>query len=205
MNLLLPLCLRVGCGRTGEKSTSFLFQYGIFSHTIFCTKMRIHRPQIVIPISVAQCSASPSLAPPDVPKMRQADISFALTVMLHALQPPASTKLASSGVPGGAVGGSVTNKTDAGLFSTSETRGHSTVRPSIYSVAFLGKYASVAFLSTYRWSFSASIGCLPTHVSTPLCRLCGRLDDLISESTRAVGATVTSGTVTLIGMPRRAR
>ena len=40
---------------------------------------------------------------------------------------------------------------------------------------------------------------------TPLCRLCGRLDDLISEPTRAVGATVTAGTVTLIGLPRRAR
>ena len=40
---------------------------------------------------------------------------------------------------------------------------------------------------------------------TPLCRLCGRLDDFISEPTRAVGATVTAGTVTLIGLPRRAR
>ena len=28
---------------------------------------------------------------------------------------------------------------------------------------------------------------------TPLCILCGRLDDLISEPTRAVGATVTAG------------
>ena len=36
---------------------------------------------------------------------------------------------------------------------------------------------------------------------TPLCRLCGRLDDLISGPTRAVGATVTEGTVTLIGLP----
>ena len=45
-----------------------------------------------------------------------------------------------------------------------------------------------------------------THVAgTPLCRLCGRLDDLISEPTRAVGATVTAGTVTLIGLPRMAR
>ena len=42
-------------------------------------------------------------------------------------------------------------------------------------------------------------------VGTPLCRLCGRLDDLISEPTRAVGATVTAGTVTLIGLPRRVR
>ena len=40
---------------------------------------------------------------------------------------------------------------------------------------------------------------------TPLCRLCGRLDDLISEPTRAVGATVTAGNVTLIGLPRMAR
>ena len=43
------------------------------------------------------------------------------------------------------------------------------------------------------------------RVGTPLCRLCGRLDDLISEPTRAVGATVTAGTVTLIGLPRMAR
>ena len=42
-------------------------------------------------------------------------------------------------------------------------------------------------------------------VLTPLCRLCGRLDDLISEPTRAVGATVTAETVTLIGLPRMAR
>ena len=40
---------------------------------------------------------------------------------------------------------------------------------------------------------------------TPLCRLCGRLDDLISELTRAVGVTVTAGTVTLIDLPRMAR
>ena len=40
---------------------------------------------------------------------------------------------------------------------------------------------------------------------TPLCRLCGRLDDLIREPTRAVGATVTAGTVTLIGLPRMVR
>ena len=40
---------------------------------------------------------------------------------------------------------------------------------------------------------------------TPFCRLCVRLDDLISEPTRAVGATVTAGTVTLIGLPRMAR
>ena len=39
---------------------------------------------------------------------------------------------------------------------------------------------------------------------TPLCILCGRLDDRISEPTRAVGATVTAGTVILIGLPRRA-
>ena len=43
------------------------------------------------------------------------------------------------------------------------------------------------------------------HGRTPLCRLCGRLDDLISELTRAVGATVTAGTVILIGLPRMAR
>ena len=42
-------------------------------------------------------------------------------------------------------------------------------------------------------------------VSTPLCRLCGRLGDLISEPTRAVGATVTAGIVILIGLPRMAR
>ena len=47
---------------------------------------------------------------------------------------------------------------------------------------------------------------LPHRIpSTLLCRLCGRLDDLISEPTRAVGATVTAGTVTLIGLPRMAR
>ena len=43
------------------------------------------------------------------------------------------------------------------------------------------------------------------RVGTPLCRLCGRLDDLISEPTRAVGATVTEGTVILIALPRMAR
>ena len=32
-----------------------------------------------------------------------------------------------------------------------------------------------------------------------------RLDDLVSEPTRAVGATVTEGTVILIGLPRMAR
>ena len=36
-------------------------------------------------------------------------------------------------------------------------------------------------------------------------RLYGRLDDLISEPTRAVGATVTEGTVILIGLPRKVR
>ena len=42
-------------------------------------------------------------------------------------------------------------------------------------------------------------------IGTPLCILCGRLDDLISEPTRTIGATVTAGTVTLIGVPRMAR
>ena len=51
---------------------------------------------------------------------------------------------------------------------------------------------------TIRYEFVTAIG-------TPLCRLCGRLDDLISEPTRAVGATVTAGTVTLIGLPRMVR
>ena len=46
---------------------------------------------------------------------------------------------------------------------------------------------------------------LKCHLGTPLCRLCGRLDDLISEPTRAVGATVTAGIVILIGLPRMAR
>ena len=46
---------------------------------------------------------------------------------------------------------------------------------------------------------------IPFPLGTPLCRLCGRLDDLISEPTRAVGATVTVGTVILIGLPRMAR
>ena len=49
------------------------------------------------------------------------------------------------------------------------------------------------------WYMCLHIAC------TPLCILCGRLDDLISEPTRAVGATVTAGTVTLIGLPRMAR
>ena len=44
-----------------------------------------------------------------------------------------------------------------------------------------------------------------TLACTPLCRLCGRLDNLISEPTMAVGATVTAGTVILIGLPRMAR
>ena len=42
-------------------------------------------------------------------------------------------------------------------------------------------------------------------VCTPLCRLRGMLDDLISEPTRAVGAMVTAGTVILIDLPRMAR
>ncbi|XP_037091037.1 protein unc-80 homolog [Pollicipes pollicipes] len=96
MNLLLPLCLRVGCGRT------------------------------------------------DVPKMRQADISFALTVMLHALQPPASTKL-TPGLAAGAAGASGLNKTEAGQHSTSEARTHSAVRPSIYSVALGLKILLICF------------------------------------------------------------
>ena len=44
----------------------------------------------------------------------------------------------------------------------------------------------------------------PRFTRIPLCRLCDRLDDLISEPTRAVGATVTEGTVILIGLPRMA-
>ena len=43
------------------------------------------------------------------------------------------------------------------------------------------------------------------EVGTPLCRLCGRLDDRISEPTRAIGATVTAGIVILIGLPRMTR
>ena len=43
------------------------------------------------------------------------------------------------------------------------------------------------------------------YVMNEMVKKCGRLDDLISEPTRAVGMTVTAGTVTLIGLPRLAR
>ena len=49
------------------------------------------------------------------------------------------------------------------------------------------------------------------YIHTLLCRLCGRLDGLISEPTRAVGATrrpvatVTAGTAILISLPRMAQ
>lgn len=77
--------------------------------------------------------------------MRQADISFALTVMLHALQPPAS-KMAAGGVTANAnaagAGGSTAHKSaEPAPYSASESRVHSVVRPSIYSVAFLGEVA----------------------------------------------------------------
>ena len=97
------------------------------------------------------------LFPPDTPKMRQTDISFAITVILNALLPP--KKHTTSTAPGGssqhgAGGGPHVNKgipqvALSGEFSrnasvSSHVR-HSFHQPReiIQTVAFLGKICSL--------------------------------------------------------------
>lgn len=118
ISLILPLCLRVGCGRS------------------------------------------------DVPQMRQSDISFALTVMLHALHcpplghswsPSAAPQGASSLMPAGSLPAINPVSATAAALSVNTSQLHSSkldgdphahaiYRPAIYSIAFLGlKILTVCF------------------------------------------------------------
>ncbi len=80
----------------------------------------------------------------DAPRVRQSDISFALTVVLHALSPPtpprvaASKNVTSSGTGGDGSRGSLSVHSGGDTRTTSSHQPSRSNRPTLLQVAFLG-------------------------------------------------------------------
>jgi hypothetical protein len=105
MNLLMPLCIRVGSGRKGKFS--------------------------VAPSHISRCGR---LA--DMPRMRQADISFALTIVLHALNPPATK---TSPVTAQNIKSVSEMRTASLTLGSRDSKRQTPIPLSLYKVAFLGE------------------------------------------------------------------
>ncbi|XP_069159541.1 protein unc-80 homolog isoform X1 [Procambarus clarkii] len=112
MNLLLPLCLRVGCGRK------------------------------------------------DAPRMRQADISFALTVVLHAMNPPLAKLQPIHGPQAKTVPGS-DPRSQSWSHHQLDPRAYPKVKPTILRIAFLGlKVMMVCFEKQLSQDWHRILHCL---------------------------------------------
>ncbi|XP_050693714.1 protein unc-80 homolog isoform X3 [Eriocheir sinensis] len=112
MNLLLPLCLRVGCGRK------------------------------------------------DAPKMRQADISFALTVVLHAMNPPLAKIVPQHGPQAKTMPGS-DPRSQSWSHHQLDPRAYPKVKPTILRIAFLGlKVMMVCFEKNLSQDWHRVLHCL---------------------------------------------
>ncbi|KAK4295652.1 hypothetical protein Pmani_031795 [Petrolisthes manimaculis] len=112
MNLLLPLCLRVGCGRK------------------------------------------------DAPKMRQADISFALTVVLHAMNPPLAKIAPMHGPQTKTMPGS-DPRSQSWSHQQLDPRAYPKVKPTILRIAFLGlKVMMVCFEKQLSQDWHRVLHCL---------------------------------------------
>ncbi|XP_063871430.1 protein unc-80 homolog isoform X10 [Scylla paramamosain] len=112
MNLLLPLCLRVGCGRK------------------------------------------------DAPKMRQADISFALTVVLHAMNPPLAKIAPQHGPQTKTMPGS-DPRSQSWSHQQLDPRAYPKVKPSILRISFLGlKVMMVCFEKNLSQDWHRVLHCL---------------------------------------------
>lgn len=69
--------------------------------------------------------------------MKQSDISFALTLVLHAMSPPNTKNLGPSGTN---VKPTAENRTGSLTFTgTRDTKTSAKINTSLYQVAFLGK------------------------------------------------------------------
>ena len=79
LNLILPLVIRMGCGRRGENISDW-YLYVL----VECSGWFIVMYVTICNMSIIMLS----LDVVDCPKMRQSDINFALTIILHALMPP---------------------------------------------------------------------------------------------------------------------
>lgn len=82
----------------------------------------------------------------DVPRMRQADISFALTVVLHAISPPASK---TAPVTAQNIKSASEMRTGSHTYSTRENKKQTKITTSLYQVAFFGM-----FFVTVFWNFT---------------------------------------------------
>ncbi|XP_071534011.1 protein unc-80 homolog isoform X8 [Panulirus ornatus] len=112
MNLLLPLCLRVGCGRK------------------------------------------------DAPRMRQADISFALTVVLHAMNPPLA-KIAPLHGPQAKTAAGSDPRSQSWSHQQLDPRAYPKVKPTILRIAFLGlKVMMVCFEKQLSQDWHRILHCL---------------------------------------------
>lgn len=107
INLILPLCLRVGSGRKGNMLIS----------TICISYLR-------------KCLS-------DITHMKQSDISYALTMVLHAMSPPNAK---SVGPSGSSVKPAAETRTGSLTFTgTRDTKTSAKINTSLYQVSFLGE------------------------------------------------------------------
>lgn len=119
LNLLIPLFLRIGTGRKGKK----------------CIIRNIQKSYIM---NYLHHFASFMFL--DVPKLRQSDISFALTAVLNTLWPP-SVKA----VPLTVQKPSTDIRTGSLTFAARDPKTLTKISLTLYQVAFLGKF--IKFIS----------------------------------------------------------
>lgn len=100
--------------------------------------------RLLFPVAGRLIAASFFRLPSDAPRVRQTDISFALTVVLHALNPPsrpANAKSLGPGEGGERARGSLSVHSGGGgdqRSGNSQARGYASSRPTLVQVAFLG-------------------------------------------------------------------
>lgn len=106
INLIMPLCLRVGSGRPGGYNAN-------------------NPEQTLTNCRFADCQ-----------NIRQMDISFALTLVLHAMSPP-NTKTTTSGTQN--IKAATEIRTGSLTFTgTRDTKTAARINISLYQVSFLG-------------------------------------------------------------------
>lgn len=128
MNLLLPLCLRVGCGRKGL----------LFSELRLFNVLMQTKHQLFFSIAHIYTYSALFMLLTDAPKMRQADISFALTVVLHAMNPPLAKIAPQHGPQGKTMAGS-DPRSQSWSHQQLDPRAYPKVKPSILRISFLGE------------------------------------------------------------------
>lgn len=121
--------------------------------------MHVYEYCTVMKISSCNCDLvfimTPEFFLTDAPKMRQADISFALTVVLHAMNPPLAKIAPLHGPQTKTMPGS-DPRSQSWSHQQLDPRAYPKVKPTILRIAFLGKCKAEAlqyFIKAY-WKTS---------------------------------------------------